>query len=82
MSEITDYLRDEIVRVRLAKFVGEILWALGFFVSVAALILRVLLLMVPGFSLLFVGLYMSVHYELQRIDYMHALDKITHHDKQ
>ena len=82
MSEITDYLKDEIVRVRLAKFVGEIVWALGFLISVAALIFRALLLMVPGFSLLFLGLYMSVHYELQRMDYMHALDTITHHDKQ
>ena len=82
LSEITDYLSDKIVRVRFAKFVGEVIWVLGFGISVVALLLKVLLFMIPGFSLLFVGLYLSVHYELQRLDYLLALEKVARYDKQ
>ena len=49
--------------------------------SVAGLFLKFFLLIIIGFSLLFVGLYLSVHYELQRLDYMHALEKIAHQEK-
>ncbi len=82
MSEITDYLSERIVRVRFAKFVGELIWVLGLCISVVALLLKVLILMIPGFSLLFVGLFVSVHYELQRLDYLIALEKMARYDKQ
>lgn len=81
MSDITDYLRQRIAQVRFARFIGEIVWAFGSVLSVAGLFLKVLLLITLGFSLLFVGLYLSVHYELQRLDYMRALEKIVHHEK-
>jgi hypothetical protein len=79
--EITDYLKEKIAEVRLARIVGEAVWALGSCISVAGLFFKILILIITGFSLLFVGLYLSVHYELQRLNYMHTLDKLTHHGK-
>ena len=79
--EIADYLKEKIVEVRVARLVGEVVWALGSCISVAGLFFKILLLIIMGFSLLFVGLYLSVHYELQRLNYMHALEKIAHHEK-
>lgn len=81
MSDITDYLKEKIAEVRFARFIGEAVWALGTVLSVAGLFFKVLLLSIVGFSLLFAGLLLSVHYELQRLDYMHALEKISHHEK-
>lgn len=81
MSEITDYLKEKIAAVRLARLVGEVICALGSAVSVAGLFLKILLLLIAGFSLLFVGLYLSVHYELQRLDYMHSLENFAHKEK-
>ncbi len=81
VSDITDYLQERIAAVRFARFLGEIIWALGSCISIAGLFLRTLLLIIGGFSLLFVGLYLIVYYELQRLDYMHALEKMVHHKK-
>lgn len=81
MSDITDYLRQRIAQVRFARFVGEIVWAFGSVLSVAGLFLEFFFFIILGFSLLLVGLYMSVHYEFQRLDYMRALEKIVHHEK-
>ena len=82
LSETTDYLSEKIVRVRFAKFVGEVIWVLGLCISAIALLLKTLLFMIPGFSLLLVGSYLSVHYELQRLDYLLALERINRYDKQ
>lgn len=81
MPEIADYLTEKISEVRLARFVGETVWAVGSCISIAGLFLKILLLIITGFSLLFTGLYLSVHYELQRLDYMHTLERIAHQDK-
>ncbi len=81
MSDITEYLREKIVEVRLARIIGEVVWAVGSLTAVSGLLLEFLALIITGFSLLFVGLYLSVHYELQRIDYAHALEQIVRHEK-
>ncbi|MFQ6068480.1 MAG: hypothetical protein ACE5KD_02945 [Candidatus Bathyarchaeia archaeon] len=81
MSEVTDYLREKIAQVSFARFVGEIVCALGSSISVVGLFLKILVFIIIGFSLLFVGLYLSVHYELQRLDYTYALRKIEQHEK-
>ncbi len=77
MADMADYLKQKIAEVRLARFIGEVVWALGSCISVAGLFLGILLLVITGFSLLFIGLYLSVHYELQRLDYTHALEKFS-----
>jgi hypothetical protein len=81
VSDITDYLKNKIAEVRFARFIGEIVWALGSMISIAGLFWRILELIITGFSLLFLGLYLSVHYELQRLDYTHALERIAHREK-
>lgn len=81
MSEIAEHLKARIAEVRFARLIGEIVWALGALVSAAGLVFKVLLLTIMGFPLLFVGLYLSVHYELQRIDYALALEKLAHQEK-
>ncbi|UCE96453.1 MAG: hypothetical protein JSV51_02275 [Candidatus Bathyarchaeota archaeon] len=81
MSEITDYLSQKIVEIRLARFIGEVVWASGSIIASAGLLFRIILLAIVGFSVLFIGLYLSVHYELQRLDYMHALERLTHKEK-
>ena len=81
LSEIADYLKKKIAEVRLARLVGEIVWVLGSSISIAGLFLHSLLLAIVGFSLLFAGLFLSVHYEFQRLDYMHALERIAHQEK-
>jgi hypothetical protein len=80
MSDITDYLKQKIVDVRFARFIGEVVWAIGSMISITALFWKVLELIITGFSLLFLGLYLSVHYEFQRLDYAHALEKISHRE--
>jgi len=77
LSEIAEYLREKIAEVRLARFIGEIIWALGSVFSVVALFLKIFFVTVVGFSLLFVGSYLSVHFELQRLDYIHALERAS-----
>lgn len=81
LSEITDYLKAKIAEVRFARLVGEIIWALGSCISIVGLFFRILFVITAGFSLLFTGLYLSVHYELQRLDYMHSLEKLAHQEK-
>jgi hypothetical protein len=81
VADVTDYLRQRIAEVRLARLVGEAVWASGAFISIAGLFLRHLLLSLMGFSLLFVGLVLSVHYEFQLRDYMHALEDFARPDK-
>lgn len=81
MSDIADYLKQKIVEVRFARFIGEVVWALGSMISIIALFWKILELIIAGFSLLFLGLYLSVHYELQRLDYAHALERILHREK-
>jgi len=81
MSDMADYLKEKVAEVRLARFIGEVVWAFGSCISVAGLFLNVLSLVITGFSLLFIGLYLSVHYELQRLDYTHALEKISRKGK-
>ncbi len=81
MSEIADYLKEKIAEVRLGRFFGEVVWALGASISVAGLFFAILLVAIVGFSLLFTGLFLSVYYELQRLDYMHALERLSHQEK-
>jgi hypothetical protein len=77
VSDITDYLREKISEVRLARVIGEIIWAIGSCISMAGIFLRFLTFIILGFSLLFVGLYLSVYYELQRLDYIQALERFA-----
>jgi hypothetical protein len=81
VSDVTEYLRGRIAEVRFARFVGEIISAMGSILTVAGLLLSILPLTFTGFSLLFFGLYLSVHYELQRLDYAHALERFGHREK-
>ena len=80
MADITEYLRGKIAQFRFARFVGELVWAIGCGIAIGGLFFDVLLLAVSGFFLLFVGLYLSVHFELQRLDYTHALDNFAHRE--
>lgn len=80
MTDITDYLKRRIAEVRLARLVGEAVWASGTITSVVGLLLKHLLLSVVGFPLLFVGLVLSVHYEFQLRDYMHTLEDFARSD--
>lgn len=80
MTELAGYLRERIAVVRFARFVGEVVWAFGLCISIIGLLLRMLFLTLSGFSFLIIGLYVSVHFELQRLDYAHTLDKITNED--
>lgn len=82
MSEIADYLKHKIAEVQQARFIGEIIWALGACISFAGLFLRNHSLTIPGFSLLLTGLYLSVHFELQRLDYIYALERTAHQRNQ
>jgi hypothetical protein len=80
LSNISDYLNRKIVDVRLARLLGEAIWALGSCISAAGLLLRTLILVVIGFPILFFGLYLSVHFELQRLDYVQAMERIMHQE--
>jgi hypothetical protein len=75
--DITDYLRERIAEVRLARLVGEAFWAFGACVSVAGLFLKLFLLIITGFPMMFAGLLLSVHYELQLRDYIHTLENFA-----
>jgi hypothetical protein len=75
--DITDYLRERIAEVRLARLAGEALWALGACISIAGLVLKLFLLMITGFPIMFAGLLLSIHYELQLRDYIHALENFA-----
>ena len=77
MVEITDYLRERIAEVRLARLVWEALWALGACVSVAGLFLKIFLLVITGFPIMFAGLVLSIHYEQQLRDYIHTLENFA-----
>jgi hypothetical protein len=81
MVDITDYLRQRITEVRLARLVGEAFWALGACASVTGLFLRLFPLVIAGFPVMFLGLVLSVHYELQLRDYMHTLESFTRQEK-
>ncbi|UCB60600.1 MAG: hypothetical protein JSW72_00605 [Candidatus Bathyarchaeota archaeon] len=81
MPDVADYLKQRIAEVRLARLVGEVVWALGSLISIGGLFWRVLELIIAGFSLLFLGLYLCVHYELQRLDYTFALERFTRRER-
>jgi hypothetical protein len=82
VSDITDYLKERIAEVRQARFLGEIVWALGTGITVLELLfLKMPLLAFVGFAMLFAGLFLSVHYELQLLDYTHALENFARKEK-
>jgi hypothetical protein len=81
MADITDYLREKIAEVRLARLLGEAVWALGVIGSIAGLLLMQLVFTIMGFPLLFAGLVLCVHYEFQLQDYMYALEDFAHQEK-
>lgn len=81
LSDISEYLKERMVEMRFARFIGEIVWAIGSTLSITGLFLNFLPVTVTGFSLLFLGLYLSVHYELQRLNYVHALERFAHREK-
>ena len=76
MSDVSDYFKRKIVDVRLARLLGEAIWALGSCISATGLLLRTLILVVTGFPILFFGLYLSVYFELQRLDYVQTIERI------
>ncbi len=80
LTELAGYLKERIAVVRFARFVGEVVSAFGSCISIVGLFLRILFLTISGFSFLIIGLYVSVHFELQRLDYAQALDRITRED--
>ena len=81
MTDITDYLKERITELRLARLVGAAVWASGAFTSVVGLLLKHLLLSVLGFPMLFAGLVLSIHYEFQLREYIHTLEDFAHPDK-
>lgn len=81
MSDVTEYLKERIAEVRFARFIGEVVSAMGSILTVAGLLLNILPVTITSFSLLFLGLYLSVHYELQRLDYAHALERFGYREK-
>jgi len=42
------------------------------------LFFKTFFLMILGFSMLFAGLYLCVHYELRRVDYVSILERVSH----
>jgi hypothetical protein len=74
---IEDYLSRKIVRVQNGRLVSEIIWAIGSCIAFAGLIAGTLLLAIPGFSMLFIGSYLSLHFELRRIRYSNSLEQIS-----
>ncbi len=85
MSEITDYLNEKVAELRLAGITSAIIWALGLLISAAAFLWShptlTLPLMLAGFSLLLAGAYFNVHFELRRLDYARALEKIAEYEQ-
>lgn len=77
MSDTKDYFKRKIAEVRQARFVAGIIWALGSSISVGGLLLRISTLVIVGFPILFSGLYLSVHYELQRLNYINMIEEIA-----
>lgn len=78
LSESENYLAKKITEVHMGRLVGEVIWALGSCLSFAGLFFKTLFLMILGFSMLFAGLYLCVHYELRRIDYVSILERVSH----
>lgn len=78
LSESENYLERKITEVRMSRLVGEVIWVLGSCLSFAGLFLKILFLMILGSSMLFVVLYLSVHYELKRVDYVSILERVSH----
>ncbi|UCG36488.1 MAG: hypothetical protein JSV64_07765 [Candidatus Bathyarchaeota archaeon] len=82
MADITEYMRKKIAEFRFGRFIGEIFGALGSCAAIVGLLLKTDLLAILGFTFLFSGLIISVHYELQRLDYTHALEHFAHRERQ
>jgi len=78
LSEFENYHARKITEVRMGRLVGEVIWALGSCLSFAGLFFRILFLMILGSSMLFAGLYLCVHYELRRVDYVSILERVSH----
>ncbi|UCD95761.1 MAG: hypothetical protein JSV35_04385 [Candidatus Bathyarchaeota archaeon] len=78
VTDISEYLKRRIAEACFARLIGEIVVILGVIGSSIALLFRILGVAILGFSLLFAGLYLSVHYELQRLDYTEDLEKFMH----
>jgi hypothetical protein len=81
LSDIAEYLKEKVAQFKMARHLGEVIWALGSLLSVASLLFKVLLLTITSFIILFLGGYLSVHFEFQRLDYLNALDGILHLDE-
>jgi hypothetical protein len=82
VSDITDYMKERIVKLRQARFLGSVVWALGTGLTVLELLLlRMPFLAIIGFAMLFTGLVLSVHYEFQLLDCTHALENFARKEK-
>lgn len=81
LADIAEYLKEKVAHFKMARHLGEVIWALGSLLSVASLLFNVLPLTVTSFTLLFLGVYLSVHFEFQRLDYLNALDGILYLDE-
>jgi hypothetical protein len=81
LSDVAEYLKEKVAQFKMARHLGEVMWALGSILSAAGLLFKILLLTIASFSLLLLGGYLSVHFEFQRLDYLDALDGILHLDE-
>jgi hypothetical protein len=75
VTDISEYLKRRIAEARFGRLIGGIVVILGVIGASLALLFGILGLAIVGFSLLFAGLYLSVHFELQRLDYAEDLEK-------
>ena len=75
MTDISEYLKRRIAEARFARLIGVMVVILGVIGASIALLLGILSIAIVGFTLLFAGLYLSVHYELQRLDYTEDLER-------
>ena len=75
MSDTKDYFKQKVADVRQARFLAVTIGALGSCIAAAGLLLRNLMLAIVGFPILFSALYLSVHYELQRLHYLDVIEK-------
>ncbi|MCW4051588.1 MAG: hypothetical protein NWE78_00070 [Candidatus Bathyarchaeota archaeon] len=77
MSNTKDYFKRKIAKSRQAELVAGMILALGSCISAGGLLLRVSMLVFVGFPILFSGLYLSVHYEVKRLNYINMIEKIA-----
>ena len=77
MPNLINHLEGKVAEANVAKGIGEAMFIIGLGSTFPGLLLGLLVLTLIGFAVLLVGFYLTVHFELKRLDYISMIERFS-----